>query len=99
MESTTDAVASRDYVTEVLAAIASLGVTISRLAQDMYLWCSDEWSTMEVASEAAFSSSIMPPEEEPGTLEHIKAKAGHLIGALTSSLTCRRGSISCTVGT
>ena len=91
VESTTDAVASRDYVTEVLAAIASLGVTISRLAQDMYLWCSDEWSTMEVASEAAFSSSIMPQKKNPGTLEHIKAKAGHLIGALTSSLTVQKG--------
>jgi argininosuccinate lyase len=91
VESTTDAVASRDYVTEVLAAIASLGVTISRLAQDMYLWCSDEWSTMEVASEAAFSSSIMPQKKNPGTLEHIKAKAGHLIGSLMSSLTVQKG--------
>ena len=91
VESTTDAVASRDYVTEVLAAIASLGVTVSRLAQDMYLWCSDEWSTMEVASEVAFSSSIMPQKKNPGTLEHIKAKAGHLIGSLTSSLTVQKG--------
>jgi argininosuccinate lyase len=91
VESTTDAVASRDYVTEVLAAIASLGVTISRLAQDMYLWCSDEWSTMEVASEAAFSSSIMPQKKNPGTLEHIKAKAGRLIGSLMTSLTVQKG--------
>ncbi len=91
VESTTDAVASRDYATEVLAAVASLGVTISRLAQDMYLWCSDEWSTMEVASEAAFSSSIMPQKKNPGTLEHIKAKAGRLIGSLMTSLTVQKG--------
>ena len=91
VESTTDAVASRDYATEVLAAVAALGVTLSRLAQDLYLWCSDEWSTMEVASEVAFSSSIMPQKKNPGTLEHIKAKAGHLIGALTSSLTVQKG--------
>jgi len=91
VESTTDAVASRDYVNEVLAAVAGLGVTLSRLAQDLYLWCSDEWGTMEVASEVAFSSSIMPQKKNPGTLEHIKAKAGHLIGALTSSLTVQKG--------
>lgn len=91
VESTTDAVASRDYVSEILSAVALLGVTISRLAQDLYLWCSDEWGTVEIASEIAFSSSIMPQKKNPGTLEHIKAKAGHLIGALTSSLTVQKG--------
>ena len=91
VESTTDAVASRDYASEILAAVASLGVTLSRLAQDLYLWCSDEFSTMEIASEAAFSSSIMPQKKNPGTLEHIKAKAAHLIGALTASLTVQKG--------
>ena len=91
VESTTDAVASRDYAIEILAGVASLGVTLSRLAQDLYLWCSDEWTTIEIANEAAISSSIMPQKKNPVTLEIIKAKAAHLIGALTSSLTVQKG--------
>jgi argininosuccinate lyase len=91
VESTLDAVASRDYVTELLAAMAIMGVTLSRLAQDLYLWCSGEWGTVEVADDVAMTSSIMPQKKNPITLEHIKAKAGHLLGALTSTLAVQKG--------
>ena len=91
VESTMDAVASRDYVPEILAALAGMGVTLSRLAQDLYLWCSDEWGTVELADEVSFSSSIMPQKKNPATLEQIKAKAGHLIGGLVSSLIAQKG--------
>jgi argininosuccinate lyase len=91
VESTLDAVASRDYVSELLAAIAIMGVTLSRLAQDLYLWCSGEWGTVEVADDVAMTSSIMPQKKNPITLEHIKAKAGHLLGALVSSLAVQKG--------
>jgi argininosuccinate lyase len=86
VDSTLDAVASRDYVAEFLAALAILGVTLSRLAQDLYLWCAGEWGMVEVADDVAMTSSIMPQKKNPITLEHIKAKAGHLLGALTSTL-------------
>ena len=88
--STLDAVASRDYVPEILSALAATGVTLSRLAQDLYLWCSDEWATVEVADEVAITSSIMPQKKNPITLEHIKAGAAHLIGALVASLTVQK---------
>jgi argininosuccinate lyase len=91
VESTLDAVASRDYVSELLAAIAIMGVTLSRLAQDLYLWCSGEWGTVEVADDVAMTSSIMPQKKNPITLEHIKAKAGHLLGALMSTLAVQKG--------
>ena len=90
VESTLDSVASRDYVPEILAALAGAGVTLSRLAQDLYLWCSDEWATVEVADEVAITSSIMPQKKNPVTLEHIKAGAAHLIGALVSSLAVQK---------
>ena len=88
--STLDAVASRDYVPEILSALAATGVTLSRLAQDLYLWCSDEWATVEVADEVAITSSIMPQKKNPITLEHIKAGAAHLTGALVASLTVQK---------
>ncbi len=90
VESTLDAVASRDYVSELLAATAVMGVTLSRLAQDLYLWCSDEWATVEVGDDVASTSSIMPQKKNPIILEHIKAKAGHLMGALVSSLAVQK---------
>jgi argininosuccinate lyase len=90
VDSTLDAVASRDYVSELLAAISIMGVTLSRLAQDLYMWCSDEWATIEVADEVAMTSSIMPQKKNPITLEHIKSKAGHLLGALVSTLSVQK---------
>ena len=90
VESTLDAVASRDYVSEILVSLAVAGVTVSRLALDIYMYCSDEWGTMEVADEVATSSSIMPQKKNPMTLEEIKGKAGHLIGALVSTLAVQK---------
>jgi argininosuccinate lyase len=90
VDSTLDAVASRDYVAELLAALAIMGVTLSRMAQDLYLWCAGEWGTVEVADDVAMTSSIMPQKKNPITLEHIKAKAGHLLGALMSTLAVQK---------
>ncbi len=91
LESTLDAVASRDYVSELLSATATMGVTLSRMAQDLYLWCTNEWATVEVADEVAMTSSIMPQKKNPVTLEYIKSGAGALQGALVSSLTVQKG--------
>ncbi len=91
LQSTLDAVASRDYVSELLSATATMGVTMSRLAQDLYLWCTDEWSAVEVADEVAMTSSIMPQKKNPVTLEYIKSGAGALTGALVASLTVQKG--------
>ena len=82
--------ASRDYVTELLSATAATGVTLSRIAQDLYLWCTNEWSTIEVADEVAMTSSIMPQKKNPVTLEYIKSGAGALQGALVTSLTVQK---------
>ena len=90
VESTLDAVASRDYVSELLSALAAMGVTLSRMAQDLYLWCTNEWATVEVADDVAMTSSIMPQKKNPVTLEYIRSGAGALTGALVSSLTVQK---------
>ncbi len=91
VDSTLDAVASRDYISELLATLTIMGITISRLSQDIYLWCSDEWGIVQVGGDVSTTSSIMPQKRNPFALEHIKAKAGHLIGALVSTLTIQKG--------
>ncbi len=91
VDSTLDAVASRDYISEILASLTIMGITISRLSQDIYLWCSDEWSIAQVGGDVSTTSSIMPQKRNPFALEHIKAKVGHLTGALISTLTIQKG--------
>jgi argininosuccinate lyase len=91
VENSIDAVASRDYVPQVLATLTSMGITLSRLAQDLYIWSTDEFGFIEVGDDSASTSSIMPQKKNPMTLEHIRAKSAHLIGALVSALTAQKG--------
>ena len=91
VENSIDAVAARDYVPQVLAALAMLGVTLSRLAQDLYIWATDEFGWIEVGDEVAATSSIMPQKKNPITLEHIRGKSAHLIGSLVAALTAQKG--------
>ena len=90
VESTLDSVASRDYVSELLYSLTMTAITLSRLAQDLYLWYSDEWSIIDIDGDIAFSSSIMPQKKNPGTVEHIKAKSGHILGSLISNLSVQK---------
>ena len=90
VENSLDAVASRDHVLEALAALAILGVTLSRLAHDLYVWVTDEFGFITLADEVSAVSSIMPQKKNPVTLEHCKAKAAHMLGALVSALGAMR---------
>ncbi|MEF3331104.1 argininosuccinate lyase [Oceanobacillus oncorhynchi] len=84
MGNSLDGVASRDYILESLSALNILANNISRLSQDLYIWSTDEFSLVEVGDSVAASSSIMPQKKNPITLEHIKAKSGHVLGGLVS---------------
>jgi argininosuccinate lyase len=91
VENSLDAVASRDYVPEILAGFAILAITLGRMSQDLYLWCSYEFGYVDIADEAAITSSIMPQKKNPVPLEHVKAKGGHIIGALAACLAILKG--------
>jgi argininosuccinate lyase len=90
VENALDAVASRDHVLEVLAALAILTVTLSRLAQDLYVWATDEFGFVTLADEVSIVSSIMPQKKNPITLEHCKGKAAQVLGALVAALGAMR---------
>lgn len=87
-----DCVASRDFALEITAAAASLCLTLSRFAEDMHVFVSHEFSAVEFPDSICGTSSIMPQKKNPVVLEHLKAKASHLIGAFTSAGCCIRGS-------
>lgn len=73
-----DCVASRDYVMEIMSALAIAANTLSRLSADLYNWAAPEFNYLEVDDSVAVCSSIMPQKKNPITLEHVKAKAGHM---------------------
>jgi len=83
---TLDAVASRDFFLETLAAGALLGATLSRMAQDLYVWYTNEFGLVDLPDRVAGTSSIMPQKKNPVVLEHIKGRTSHVIGALVTAL-------------
>jgi argininosuccinate lyase len=91
VENTYDAVAGRDYVAESAAALAILMVTLSRLAEDLSIWSTQEFGVVDMPDEFAITSSIMPQKKNPFVLEHIKGRAGHAIAAATGVLTVLKG--------
>jgi argininosuccinate lyase len=88
---TIDAVAARDFAAEFLAAGAILGVHLSRLAEEIVLWTSAEFSFAELDDAFATGSSLMPQKKNPDVAELVRAKAGRLIGNLTGLLATLKG--------
>lgn len=83
-----DGVASRDYMLEALSAMNIFMNNLSRLSYDLYVWSTSEFNIVEVSNAVAASSSIMPQKKNPITLEHIKAKSSHILGAIVSTTSC-----------
>jgi argininosuccinate lyase len=86
-----DAVASRDLLLEFLAGGAILMVNLSRLAEDMVLWCSTEFGVAELPDTLTTSSSMMPQKKNPDGAELIRGKAGRAIGNLVALLSVVKG--------
>ncbi len=86
-----DATSDRDFIVEVLAAAALVGVHISRLAEDWIIWSSSEWGFVRLADAFSTGSSLMPQKKNPDSLELARGKSGRLIGNLVSVLTMLKG--------
>jgi argininosuccinate lyase len=81
-----DAVASRDYSVRVLAGLALLGVTLTRLATDLQTWASGAYGFLDWPDELVSTSSIMPQKRNAFVLETIRGWAIAPVGALTNAL-------------
>ena len=85
LENSLDAVGSRDFILETQAALALLAVNLSRLAEDLIIWSSQEFGTVELTDEFTSTSSIMPQKKNPEVLEVIRAHASYALGDFVAS--------------
>jgi len=93
-ENSLDAVSDRDFVVEYLFCASLLAVHLSRLAEDLIIYSTDEYGWAQIDDAYSTGSSIMPQKKNPDSLELIRGKAGRIIGALTSMLVMLKGSPS-----
>jgi argininosuccinate lyase len=84
-ENSIDAVGSRDFITETLAAVTLIAVNLSRFAEDLIIWSSPSFGVVELPDEFASTSSIMPQKKNPEVLEVIRARASHVLGDFVAS--------------
>jgi argininosuccinate lyase len=91
MRNSIDAVSSRDFVLETLAAAAICATHLSRLAEEIVIWCSAQFRFVELSDKFTTGSSIMPQKRNPDAAELIRAKPGRILGALVSLLTVMKG--------
>lgn len=86
-----DAVSDRDFVAEMLFAIALTGIHLSRLSEDIILWASSEFGFITLSDAHTTGSSLMPQKKNPDVAELTRGKSGRLIGNLMSLLTTLKG--------
>ena len=86
-----DGVSDRDYVIELLSALATIMMHLSRLSEEMIIWNSNEYRFIELDDTYATGSSIMPQKKNPDIAELIRGKTGRVYGALTTMLTVMKG--------
>jgi argininosuccinate lyase len=86
-----DAVGDRDFVVEFLATAALIQIHLSRLAEELVLWTSQEFSFIEIADRFCTGSSIMPQKKNPDIPELIRGKSGRVTGNLMAMLMVLKG--------
>jgi len=87
VENTLDGVASRDFALEAVSSLSILMVDVSRFAEEIVVWASQEFGYIELPDDHSSTSSIMPQKKNPVTAEVLRARCGDVLGELTSMLT------------
>ncbi len=86
-----DAISDRDYMAEFLFAMALIGTHLSRLSEDLILWCSSEFGFATLSDAHTTGSSLMPQKKNPDVCELTRGKTGRLYGNLVALLTAAKG--------
>jgi argininosuccinate lyase len=87
VENSIDGTAARDFVAEFSFVAAMTGVDVSRLAEEVVLWATKEFSFVSLDDAYSTGSSIMPQKKNPDVAELARGKAGRLVGDLAGLLT------------
>jgi argininosuccinate lyase len=91
MANSLDAVSDRDFVLETMSAAAITAVHLSRLAEEIVLWCSPLVGLVALSDRFTTGSSIMPQKRNPDAAELVRAKTGRIVGALEALLMVMKG--------
>jgi argininosuccinate lyase len=82
-----DAVSDRDFALEYLSGAAITAIHLSRLAEEIVIWCSAPFGFITLSDAWTTGSSIMPQKRNPDAAELARAKSGRIVGSLVALLT------------
>ena len=86
-----DSVADRDYLIELMAALSTIMMHLSRFSEEIIIWNSNEYQFVEIDDAYSTGSSIMPQKKNPDIAELVRGKTGRVYGSLMSLLTTMKG--------
>jgi argininosuccinate lyase len=86
-----DAVSDRDFALEFLSAAAITALHLSRLGEEIVIWCSAQFSFARLSDAFTTGSSIMPQKRNPDAAELVRGKSGRIIGSLIGLITVMKG--------
>ncbi len=86
-----DAVSDRDVHMDFAYACSVVGIHLSRLAEDLILWCSSEFGFVDLPQNFCTGSSLMPQKKNPDAMELVRGKSGRVVGDLQTLLTMVKG--------
>ena len=86
-----DAVSDRDFIIEALGAASICAMHLSRLAEEIVIWCSAQFAFVTLSDRFSTGSSIMPQKKNPDAAELVRAKTGRIYGSLTALLVMMKG--------
>jgi len=86
-----DGVSDRDFVIELASCLSIIMMHLSRFSEEIILWCTGEFSFIELDDAYSTGSSIMPQKKNPDVAELVRGKTGRVYGSLISLLTMMKG--------
>src|SRR6266581_5141211 len=91
MANSLDAVSDRDYVAEFIAAASLTAVHLSRLSEEIVIWCTAPFRFIALSDAFTTGSSIMPQKRNPDAAELVRGKVGRIVGAFVALCTLLKG--------
>ena len=86
-ENSLDSVSDRDFISELAMIISVISMHLSRFSEEVIIWCTSEFSFIQLDDAFATGSSIMPQKKNPDIAELVRGKTGRIYGNLMGILT------------
>ncbi len=86
-----DAVGDRDFLVETVACLANCAIHLSRIAEELVLWSSQEFGFVQMSDAFTTGSSMMPQKKNPDMAELVRGKCGRVVGDLVALMVMLKG--------